>query len=167
MNGFIYFNSLLFFYYVFLQVKKNAGCHFWKVIAQVYISYVDKFNEINQQDRNWSHKLKPKLTASYALLTAPLSNTFGLDTSSKIIWKLWAEAFNKFGEKAPLLVTYKTLEVEDLIAGEALKKLSNQPNSLTLTEWTNLSSVISQHLIQAIPYQSLSQESQGKYVTAT
>ena len=167
MNGFIYFISLLFFYYVFLQVKKNAGCHFWKVIAQVYISYVDKFNEINQQDRNWSHKLKPKLTASYALLTAPLSNTFGLDTSSKIIWKLWAEAFNKFGEKAPLLVTYKTLEVEDLIAGEALKKLSNQPNSLSLTEWTNLSTVISQHLIQAIPYQSLSQESQGKYVTAT
>ena len=59
-------------------------------------------------------------------------------------------------------MTYKTLEVEDLIAGEALKKLSNQPNSLTLTEWTNLSTVISQHLIQAIPYQSLSQESQGK-----
>ena len=95
-------------------------------------------------------------------MTAPLSEKFILDSNSKITWKLWAEAFNKFSEKAPLLVTYKTLEVEDLIAGEALKKLS-QPN-ITLTEWNNLSSVISHHLVQAIPYQSLSQESQGTYI---
>ena len=141
-------------------MKKNAGYHFWKVIANVYIAYVDKFNEINQHDRNWSHKLKPKLTASFALLTAPLNNSFCLNSNAKIIWKLWAEAFNKFSDKAPLLVAYKTLEVEDLIGGEILKKLS-KPN-ITLTEWTNLSTIISQHLIQAIPYQSLSQESQGE-----
>ena len=95
------------------------------------------------------------------MLTAPISNAFCLESNSKVIWKLWIEAFNKFSDKAPLLVAYKTLEAEDLIAGEVLKKLTQ--SNITLTEWNNLSTVISQHLIQAIPYQSLSQESQGKF----
>ena len=134
-----------------IPIGQTLTCDIWKLLAQIYIFYVDKFNDINQFDGEWT---KPKLTASYNLLTFPIDNL--LDIQLKSLWKPWKEVFDKFNDKAPLIVAYKTLEAEDLIAAQVLKNTEN----LTKVEWTNLST-ITQHLVQAVPYQSLSQESQG------
>ena len=131
--------------------KDEAVCLFWKHIAQVYIQFVDKYDEVNQITLKLSHKLD----ASINLIKFPIINC--LNSNSKLFWKLWIDALDKFNGKAPLLYSYKTLEIEGLIADEVLKKI----DKCTVQEWNNLSSVVCQQLINNIPYQSLSQESQG------
>ena len=103
-----------------IPIGQTLTCDIWKLLAQIYIFYVDKFNDINQFDGEWT---KPKLTASYNLLTFPIDNL--LDIQLKSLWKPWKEVFDKFNDKAPLIVAYKTLEAEDLIAAQVLKNTEN------------------------------------------
>ena len=142
-----------------VAIQKKVAVPGWKVMAQVYIAYVDKYNDIHQTDPNWTDKFKPKLTASLAVLSFPILQSEFLSATSKPLWKLWTEAYGKFGEKAPLLVNYTTLEAEDILAQEIIKKLDKK--DLNQNEWINLSTYFCQQFIQAIPFQSLTQESQG------
>ncbi len=138
------------------SVKDDVVSHFWRNIAQVYVQFVDKYDEVNQINMKLSHKL----SASINLLTFPIIAC--LNTSSKLFWKLWIEALDKFNGKAPLLFSYKTLEIEELIADEILKKTEDEnEKKLSPQEWNNLCNVVCQQLVNNIPYQSLSQESQG------
>jgi hypothetical protein len=136
--------------------KEAASCNHWKILAQTFISYVDKYDEVNQSES----KLVHKLTASVSIVTFPID--LCLETSSKLFWKQWMEIFKKINDKAPLIMTYKTLELEDTIAEEVLKRLRDKENrNVNVQEWTSLATVMSHQLIQSIPFQSLSQESQS------
>ena len=137
------------------SVKDDVVSHFWKNIAQVYVQFVDKYDEVNQTNLKLSHKL----SASINLLTFPIIAC--LNTNSKPFWKLWIESLDKFNGKAPLLFSYKTLEVEELITDEILKKTDDNEKELSPQEWNNLCNVVCHQLVNNIPYQSLSQESQG------
>ena len=75
------------------------------------------------------------------------------------IWKLWTETMEKFNEKAPLLLKYQTLTLEEHIADQVLEKLNNHDEDFTGVEFSNLAVHICKTLTESLPMQNLSQES--------
>ena len=76
------------------------------------------------------------------------------------IWKLWLDIMEKFNEKAPLLLKYQTLTLEEHIADQVLEKLNHSDNEdLTGVQFSNLAVHICKTLTESLPMQNLSQES--------
>ena len=103
------------------------------------------------------HELFYKLDCSNLLMTFLIKSC--LNGPPKI-WKLWSEIMEKFNEKAPLLLKYQTLTLEEHIADQVLEKLNHSDNEdLTGVQFNNLAVHICKTLTESLPMQNLSQES--------
>ena len=125
--------------------------HYWRVMAEAYSAYVDKYDNVNQSNS----KLMIKLGCSEALVKFPIEVC--LNGPLKM-WKMWADIIEKFNEKAALLVHYKTLKMEDKIAKIILDRF-DEPSFIDSVKFHNLTTIVCKSLTESLPLETLSQES--------
>ena len=135
-----------------LQNMQEHFWNYWKILADCYLNYVNMFDNVNQL----FSKVMIKLDCSNLLMTFLIKSC--LNGPPKI-WKLWTEIMEKFNEKAPLLLKYQTLTLEEHIADRVLEKLNLSDVAVTGVEFNNLAVHICKTLTESLPMQNLSQES--------
>ena len=133
----------------------NELPNYWKIMAEAYTTYVNNFDNPSQEPS----KVLINLNCSRFLLKFPIDKC--LNGPAKM-WKMWEDVHEKFNEKAPLLLRYNTLEMEDFLADVVLKKLEeleNSKKSLESSHFSNLSIHVCSAMVNQMPLQNLSQES--------